>query len=121
MPQITESQFQDSYQEQDLRFINAMEIIGIMRSLHKDWHNRSFSVEILQNDKLRWRYYLWSEETLKKEAELCFICDGDGWITAEITWDGDVKFSTSTTITQIRDQRPKLNEFVHYVTSLKQP
>lgn len=121
MPQITESQFQDSYQEQDLRFINAMEIIGIMRSIHNDWHNRSFSVEILPNDKLRWKYYLWSEEALKEEAELCFFCDGDGWITAEITWDGDVKFSTSTTITQISDQRAKLNEFVHYVTSLKQP
>ncbi len=89
MPQITESQFQDSYQEQDLRFINAMEIIERMR--HKDtFRSRTFSVEILPNDRVRWSYYLWSEELQRDTAELCFQCDGDGWIESEITWDGDV-------------------------------
>jgi hypothetical protein len=120
MPQITESQFQDSYRSQDLRYINAMAIIERIR--HKDtFRSRTFSVEILPNDRVRWSYYLWSEELQRDTAELCFQCDGDGWIESEITWDGDVRFATMTTITDIRQQRVKLYEFINSVTSLKQP
>lgn len=115
MNQITESQFQDSYQSQDLRHINAMAIVGMMR--HKDtFRSRTFSVEILPNGNVRWSYYLWHELLQRDTAELSFQCDGDGWIETEITWDGDVSFATRTTITDIREQNDKLQEFVNYVT-----
>lgn len=115
MNQITESQFQDSYQAQDLRYINAMAIVGMMR--HKDtFRSRTFSVEILPNGKVRWSYYLWHEVFQQDMAELCFQCDGDGWIEATITWDDDVSFATSATITDIREQNDNLQEFINYVT-----
>ena len=115
MNQITESQFQDSYQAQDLRYINAMAIVGMMRR-KTAFRSRTFSVEILPNGKVRWSYYLWSDVFRQDRAELCFQCDGDGWIEAEITWDGDVSFATRTTITDIREQYDKLQEFINYVT-----
>lgn len=115
MNQITESQFQDSYQSQDLRHINAMAIIERMR--HKDaFRSRTFSVEILPNDRVRWSYYLWSEELQQDTTELSFQCDGDGWIEAEITWDGDVRFSTMAIIMDIRQQKVELYEFINSVT-----
>ena len=117
MNQITESQFQDSYQSQDLRCINAMAIVGMMR--HKDtFRSRTFSVAILPNDRVRWSYYLWHELLQRDTAELSFQCDGDGWIEAEITWDGDVRFATMTIITDIREQKVKLYEFINSVTKI---
>lgn len=116
MNQITESQFQDSYQSQDLRYINAMAIIERMR--HKDtFRSRTFSVEILPNDRVRWSYYLWSEVFRQDRAELSFQCGVDGWIKAEITWNGDFRFATMTTITDIRLQKVKLDEFINSVTN----
>lgn len=116
MNQITESQFQDSYQSQDLRHINAMAIIERMR--HKNtFRSRTFSVEILPNGNVRWSYYLWSEELQQDTTELSFQCGDDGWVKAEITWDGDVRFATMTDISDIGRQKVKLDEFINSVTN----
>ena len=116
MNQITESQFQDSYQSQDLRHINAMAIIERMR--HKDaFRSRTFSVEILPNDRVCWSYCLWSEELHRDTVELSFQCGSDGWVKAEITLDGDFRFATMTDISDIGRQKVKLDEFINSVTN----